>query len=94
MLPKLVPACQTPATDGTVFVTNSEKVTQARAMVEEDLLLRHPIDCPICDKAGECYLQDYHFEHGQKRAAGRHPPVHQPPPRRWATRSRCSSIAA
>jgi len=65
MLPKLVPACQTPATDGTVFVTNSEKVIQARAMVEEDLLLRHPIDCPICDKAGECYLQDYYYEHGR-----------------------------
>ena len=64
MLPKLVPACQTPATDGTVFVTNSEKV-RSRAMVEEDLLIDHPIDCPICDKAGECYLQDYHFKHGQ-----------------------------
>ena len=35
-------------------------------MVEEDLLIDHPIDCPICDKAGECWLQDYHFEHGQK----------------------------
>jgi NADH-quinone oxidoreductase subunit G len=34
-------------------------------MVEEDLLLHHPIDCPICDKAGECLLQDYHFEHGR-----------------------------
>lgn len=66
MIPKLVPACQTPATDGTIFVTNSEKVGQARAMVEEDLLIRHPIDCPICDKAGECLLQDYHFQHGQK----------------------------
>lgn len=65
MLPKLVPACQTPATNGTVFVTNSEKVRQARAMVEEDLLIDHPIDCPICDKAGECSLQDYHFAHGQ-----------------------------
>ena len=65
MQPRLVPACQTPATDGTVFVTNSDKVKQARAMVEEDLLLRHPVDCPICDKAGECSLQDYHFEHGQ-----------------------------
>jgi NADH-quinone oxidoreductase subunit G len=65
LLPKLVPACQTPATDGTVFVTNSDKVRRARAMVEEDLLIRHPIDCPICDKAGECYLQDYHFQHGQ-----------------------------
>lgn len=65
MMPKLVPGCQTPATDGTVFVTNSDKVKAARAMVEEDLLIRHPIDCPICDKAGECLLQDYHFEHGQ-----------------------------
>ncbi|MEX0678519.1 MAG: molybdopterin-dependent oxidoreductase [Pirellulales bacterium] len=65
MLPKLVPACQTPAGPNTVFVTNSEKVKQSRAMVEEDLLIRHPIDCPICDKAGECYLQDYHFRYGQ-----------------------------
>jgi NADH-quinone oxidoreductase subunit G len=70
MLPKLVPACQTPARDGTVFVTSSDKVKEARAMVEEDLLIRHPIDCPICDKAGECRLQDYHFQHGrdQRRA--------------------------
>ncbi len=65
MVPKLVPACQTPATDNTVFVTNSEKVEKSRAMVEEDLLIDHPIDCPICDKAGECYLQDYHFKYGQ-----------------------------
>ena len=59
MGPKLVPACQTPATDQTVLVTNSPKVQQARAMVEEDLLIRHPIDCPICDKAGECHLLPY-----------------------------------
>lgn len=65
MLPKLTPACNTPVRDGTVLVTNSEKVARARAMVEEDLLLRHPIDCPICDKAGECRLQDYHFQYGQ-----------------------------
>jgi len=65
MFPKLVPACNTPAKDGTVFVTQSERIEQARAMVEEDLLLRHPIDCPICDKAGECFLQDYHFQYGQ-----------------------------
>lgn len=65
MQPRLVPACQTPAKDGTVFVTNSKKVVDARMMVEEDLLLRHPVDCPICDKAGECSLQDYHFEYGR-----------------------------
>ncbi|MCC6123728.1 MAG: (2Fe-2S)-binding protein [Pirellulales bacterium] len=65
MQPKLVPACNQTAVEGTVIVTNSEKVARTRAMVEEDLLLRHPIDCPICDKAGECSLQDYHFAHGQ-----------------------------
>ena len=81
MQPKLVPACNTPVTDNMVLVTNSEKVRQARAMVEEGLLLRHPIDCPICDKAGECVLQDYHFQLRPGRAAGRHPAVHQPPAR-------------
>ena len=67
LLPKLVPACQTLATDGTVFVTESDKVQRARAQVEEGLLINHPIDCPICDKAGECHLQDYHFQHGQEQ---------------------------
>lgn len=65
MQPKLAPACNTWMTDNMVLVTNSEKVARARAMVEEGLLLRHPIDCPICDKAGECVLQDYHFQYGQ-----------------------------
>lgn len=74
MLPKLVPACQTPAADGSVFITNSDKVQKSRAMVEEDLLIDHPIDCPICDKAGECLLQDYHFQYGQdKRRADLRP---------------------
>jgi NADH-quinone oxidoreductase subunit G len=65
MQAKLVPACNVVVADNMVLVTNSEKVARARAMVEEDLLLRHPIDCPICDKAGECKLQDYHFQYGQ-----------------------------
>lgn len=65
MVPKLVPACQQPAKDGTVFITTTPRVKQARADVEEDLLLRHPVDCPICDKSGECFLQDYHFAYGQ-----------------------------
>jgi NADH-quinone oxidoreductase subunit G len=65
MVPKLVPGCQTPVKDGTVIVTESDAVTESRARVEEALLIDHPIDCPICDKAGECLLQDYHFEHGQ-----------------------------
>ena len=65
MMPKLVPACNTPVRDGTIVITNSQKVVRARAMVEEALLLNHPIDCPICDKAGECSLQDYHFQYGR-----------------------------
>jgi NADH-quinone oxidoreductase subunit G len=74
MVPKLVPGCQTPVKDGTVIVTESQLVTESRARVEEALLIDHPIDCPICDKAGECLLQDYHFEHGQpERRADLHP---------------------
>jgi NADH-quinone oxidoreductase subunit G len=74
MVPKLVPGCQTPVKDGTVIVTESQLVKESRARVEEALLIDHPIDCPICDKAGECLLQDYHFEHGQaERRADLHP---------------------
>ncbi len=74
MVPKLVPGCQTPVKDGTVIVTESQTVIDSRARVEEALLIDHPIDCPICDKAGECLLQDYHFEHGQaERRADLHP---------------------
>ncbi|MGQ0634743.1 MAG: 2Fe-2S iron-sulfur cluster-binding protein [Planctomycetaceae bacterium] len=70
MLPKLVPACQTPAKDGTVVVTNSAKVRANQNFVQEGLLLDHPIDCPICDQAGECWLQDYYFQYGhQERRA-------------------------
>ena len=74
MVPKLVPGCQTPVKDGTVIVTESQLVKDSRARVEESLLIDHPIDCPICDKAGECLLQDYHFQHGQaERRADLHP---------------------
>jgi len=65
MGPKLTPGCNTVVRDGTVIVTQSEQVQHARALVEEALLLEHPVDCPICDKAGECRLQDYYFEYGQ-----------------------------
>ncbi len=61
-----------------VFVTNSEKVHQARAMVEEDLLIRHPIDCPICDKAGECLLAGLPLRAWPERAPCRSQTVHQP----------------
>jgi NADH-quinone oxidoreductase subunit G len=65
LLPKLVPGCQTPAKDLTVLVTNSPKVKEHQRMIMEYLLLNHPLDCPVCDQAGECGLQDYSFRYGQ-----------------------------
>ena len=61
--PKLLPACEIKARDGMVVKTNSEKVLEARGAVMEFLLINHPIDCPICDQAGECKLQDYYMQH-------------------------------
>ncbi len=62
--PRLVTACSTPASDGMVVHTASDRVKEARAAVMEFLLENHPLDCPVCDQAGECLLQDYSFEHG------------------------------
>jgi NADH-quinone oxidoreductase subunit G len=63
-MPRLVTACSTPAQDEMVVLTNSERVREARAAVMEFLLENHPLDCPVCDQAGECGLQDYSVEHG------------------------------
>ncbi len=68
MQPRLVPGCQTPAGDGTVVVTNSAKVKEAQAATLEYLLLNHPLDCPTCDQAGECYLQDYSYKFGNAQS--------------------------
>ncbi len=65
MIPKLVPGCQTPAKDGTVIVTDSPKVKEHQRLIMELLLANHPLDCPVCDQAGECGLQDYSYEYGQ-----------------------------
>lgn len=64
-IPKLVPACYTPVRDGMVITTNSTKAIANRKAVMEYLLTSHPLDCPVCDQAGECYLQDYSFQHGR-----------------------------
>jgi NADH-quinone oxidoreductase subunit G len=58
-MPKLQIACNTAATDGMAIRTGGERVEAARAMVLELFLVNHPLDCPICDKGGECDLQDY-----------------------------------
>ena len=64
-MPKLVASCQQTVMDGMeVANISSEEVLKARAGVVEFLLLNHPLDCPICDQAGECDLQNLAFEHG------------------------------
>ena len=64
-MPKLVASCRTNVMDGMVVKSiTSEKVIDARKGVVEFLLLNHPLDCPICDQAGECHLQDLSYEHG------------------------------
>ena len=64
-MPKLVASCQTTIMDGMeVANITSEEVLNARKGVVEFLLINHPLDCPICDQAGECHLQDLAFEHG------------------------------
>jgi len=62
--PKLVPACTLKASEGMEVRANTEKVVKARQGVLEFLLINHPLDCPICDKGGECPLQDYTRLHG------------------------------
>src|SRR5688572_15475717 len=77
--PKLVPACQQAAADGMVVRSQtSEHVDRARSAVQELLLLNHPVDCPICDQAGECRLQDYWLEHQGTQKRMRDEPVHKP----------------
>ncbi|HET6422121.1 MAG TPA: 2Fe-2S iron-sulfur cluster-binding protein, partial [Planctomycetaceae bacterium] len=63
--PKVFPGCQTPVKDGTVIVTNSKRVLDAQKATLEYLLLNHPLDCPVCDQAGECGLQDFSYKYGR-----------------------------
>lgn len=62
-LPKLVIACSTQVAEGMVIKTNSDKVVNSQEAVMEFLLINHPLDCPICDEAGECKLQDYAYKY-------------------------------
>lgn len=62
---KLLPTCQTPAADGMVVYTDSPKAVANQKAVMEYLLINHPLDCPVCDQAGECLLQDYSYEYGR-----------------------------
>src|SRR5438876_9800022 len=63
--PKLQIACATTVTEGMVVKTQTAPAKDARQGVLEFLLINHPLDCPICDQAGECELQDFVFQEGQ-----------------------------
>lgn len=67
-IPKLQIACATPVADGMVVKTKSEKAVEAQEAVMEFLLINHPLDCPICDEAGECKLQDYAHRHSKSES--------------------------
>ena len=58
-----IPACTTPATEGMIIRTSTPDIVKARKMVLELLLLNHPLDCPVCDKSGDCDLQNLTYEH-------------------------------
>ena len=63
-MPKLQTSCSTPVAEGMVISTQTPDVVEARASVFEFLLINHPLDCPVCDKGGECPLQDFSYSFG------------------------------
>src|SRR5208282_6486313 len=65
-MPKLQIASNTRVAEGMVVHTRSDRVKQAQAAVLEFLLINHPIDCPVCDQAGECKLQDYYMDYDDR----------------------------
>ncbi len=77
-LPKLVIACATQVADGMVVHTRTPRVVNARESVMEFLLINHPLDCPICDEAGECKLQDYAYKHSVGYSRFEENKVHKP----------------
>lgn len=77
-MPKLQIACSTRVSDGMVVHTMSPKVAEGRRGVLEFLLLNHPLDCPICDKGGECDLQDFTMSYGPGASRLTEPKLHKP----------------
>jgi NADH-quinone oxidoreductase subunit G len=63
-MPKLQTSCSTPVAEGMIVSTQTPDVVEARASVFEFLLINHPLDCPVCDKGGECPLQDFSYSFG------------------------------
>jgi NADH-quinone oxidoreductase subunit G len=72
-MPKLAPSCATAVAEGQVVRVHTDKALEARQGVLEMLLINHPLDCPICDQAGECELQDYTYQEGRPEGRYREP---------------------
>ncbi len=70
--------CWTDAEENMLVFTDTDEVKKSRATVMEFLLINHPIDCPICDKAGECMLQDHYMSHDRTRSELREEKIHKP----------------
>jgi NADH-quinone oxidoreductase subunit G len=77
-MPKLQTACTLVATEGMVVRTNTDQVRQARRYMLEFLLTNHPLDCPVCDKGGECELQDMVFRYGADSSRFVEEKIHRP----------------
>ena len=65
-MPKLQTSCSTPVAEGMVVYTQDAESVEGRAGVFEFLLINHPLDCPVCDKGGECPLQDFSYQFRQR----------------------------
>jgi NADH-quinone oxidoreductase subunit G len=76
--PRPAIACATPVSPGMEIYTNTPGVTDMRKSVLEFLLINHPLDCPICDQAGECKLQEYSLDYGQSKSRFVEQKVHKP----------------
>jgi len=75
---KLLPTCSTDASEGMVVYTNSPKSVANQKAVMEYLLINHPLDCPVCDQAGECSLQDFSYKYGRGSSRFEESKVKQP----------------
>jgi len=85
-MPKLQIACATPVAEGMVVDTTGDKTTEAQNAVMEFLLINHPLDCPICDEAGQCKLQEYAFKHSRGESRFVEEKVHKPKRVHWSDR--------
>ena len=77
-MPKMMTACTLPVAEGMIVRTETEQVKQARKYMLEFLLTNHPLDCPVCDKGGECELQDMVFRYGAGESRYTEEKVHTP----------------